>query len=210
VSFIPGPLYAIVDPSHLLIGCDLTWVTRAILCGGASVVQLRDNDSSDREVFARAVKLSALCKEFEVPFIVNNRLDIALASGAAGVHLGPGDLPVEAARRAAGDDFVIGASAGNPDVACALEEAGATYLGVGALFEARRTKPDASPPRGVSVIRAVVDVVTIPVVGIGGINRANASSVIDQGAHGIAVVSALLRSEDPERAARSLCQVVSR
>ena len=199
-------LYAIIDPSKT---DDLEKTTRAILRGGASLIQLRAKASSTREVLAKARLVGAICGEYDVPFIVNDRLDVALACGADGVHLGPDDLPVEAAREIVGDDFVIGASAGTPEAARQKAEAGADYLGSGAVFEARPSKADASAPRGPQALAAIVETVDIPVYGIGGINAENAAQVMDAGAAGVAVIRALLDADDPEAAARHLCRNLS-
>lgn len=195
-------LYAIIDPSQLHGDAEVVEVTRAVLGGGACIIQLRDKVSTSRQLYGRACELAEICRQFDVPFIVNNRLDIAFACGADGVHLGPEDLPVEAARRVAGPGFIIGGSAGTVERAVELEKAGATYLGVGALFEARQSKPDASPPRGVKIIADVAQAVEIPIVGIGGINLKNARQVTEQGASGVAVISALMQADDPEAAAQ--------
>ena len=207
-------LYAIIDPSRIDVADapDLTaaveQTTRAILDGGAGVIQLRAKDTTSRETYELATYLAAMCAEYDVPFIVNDRLDIALAAGADGVHVGPEDVPVGAIRAVVDDDFIIGGSAGTPQRANKFEEQGADYLGVGAIYEARSSKPDASPPRGPEAIRDVVDVVDIPVVGIGGIDASNAAAVVEAGASGVAVISALLDAGDPEGAARDLRRAV--
>ena len=203
-------LYAIIDPSRCsnASGSGLETIARAVLRGGASVIQLRDKSSSGRQRFSRAQLLRSICRDFEASFIVNDRLDIALAVGADGVHLGPEDVPVRSARAAVPHDFVIGASAGTPEVANRLENQGADYLGVGAIYEARPSKGDASPPRGPEALGAVVDAVDIPVIGIGGINAENAPQVIAHGACGVAVIRSLLGADDPERAARQLVDAI--
>lgn len=185
-------------------------MTRAVLRGGASVIQLRDKRSSGRQLVALARDLRDVCAAFNATFIVNDRLDIALASGADGVHLGPEDIPVEAARSIVDDDFIIGASAGTPEMARMLARQGADYVGVGAIYEARPSKSDASPPRGPEAIRAVVDVVDIPVIAIGGINHENAAQAMAHGASGVAVIRALLDADEPERAARQFIDVLHR
>lgn len=198
-------LYAIVDPSRTR---DIETFCRAVLRGGASMIQLRDKSGQGAEIFDRACRLAPICSDFGVPFIVNDRLDVALAASADGVHLGPGDLPIDAARRVAGRDFIIGGSAGTPERARRLEEAGADYLGVGAIFEARPSKSDASAPRGPEAIAQIVEVVDIGVYGIGGITVENAPSVVARGAAGVAVIRALVEEEEPEQAARRFCEVL--
>lgn len=196
-------VYVILDPEHLSPGADLMSVARATLEAGAGVIQLRDKRSTSRELLEEARALAALCREHGALFIVNDRLDIALASGADGAHLGPDDLPIADARRlsaAIAPDFILGGSAGSVEQARALVEAGADYLGVGAVFEARPIKPDASAPRGPAIVRAVTDAVTVPVVGIGGITADNAPEVTAAGAAGVAVIREIVASPDPHAA----------
>lgn len=202
-------VYAIIDPAQLEDEAKFLEVTRAVLNGGAGYVQLRDRSSTSREVFERARAMAPICREADVPFIVNDRLDIALASEADGVHLGPDDVPISAARQVVGPDFIIGASAGTLERALSVEAAGADYLGVGAIFEARPSKADASAPRGVQIISEIAQKIEIPIIGIGGIDHENARSVIDAGAQGVAVIRALLKAADPEEAARRLCELIS-
>ncbi len=198
-----GGLYAIVDPAG---ADDLLGFTAAVVRGGAAVVQLRDKSKSVGQIYERAVAMQAVCRELGAIFIVNDRLDVALACGADGVHLGPEDLPVKAARAVVPEGFIIGGSAGTVERARQLEAGGADYLGVGAVFEARASKPDASAPRGPAVITSVVDAVEIPVVGIGGIGLENAAEVIDAGAAGVAVIRALSDADDPQAAAAALAK----
>lgn len=211
----PQTLYAIIDPARCAgagTGDRLEAVvttTRAVLEGGAKVVQLRDKAGTARQTYHLARRLAGVCEDFDVPFIVNDRVDIALAAGAHGVHVGPEDVPVGAIREVVDDDLIVGGSAGTPDVAEKLEAQGADYLGVGAIYEARESKPDASPPRGPEAIRAVVDAVDLPVVGIGGIDETNAAEVVGAGATGVAVIGALMDADNPREAARRLCDAMA-
>jgi thiamine-phosphate pyrophosphorylase len=137
-------------------------------------------------------------------FIVNDDPDLAIAVGADGVHLGPDDLSPSEARRMAPDGFIIGGSAGTVERALALEADGVDYLGVGAIYDAHLTKPTASPPRGVGVIREIGSRVSIPLVAIGGITPDNAAEALRAGADGIAVVRAILDARSPEGAVEKL------
>lgn len=202
-------LYAILDPAALLPGASLLEVAEAALRGGAGVLQLRDKQHTARELVEMARALTSLCERYQALCIVNDRLDVALAAGAHGVHLGPHDIPVEAARRLA-PELVIGASAGDEQVAARLVAQGADYLGVGAIFEARPSKADASAPRGVEVLARVRAAVTVPLVGIGGISLENAAQVIEAGADGIAVIRAVCGQPEPEDAARALLEAMRR
>jgi thiamine-phosphate pyrophosphorylase len=200
-------VYVILDPARMHDAFELREMVLDILEGGADALQLRDKRSCDRRCLERARMFQTLCEDYGVPFIVNDRPDIAVASGADGVHLGPEDLPIREVRELA-PDLVIGGSAGTVERARALERAGANYLGSGAIYEASPSKSDASEPRGPRAIRAIVESVSIPVVGIGGIRSDNAASVIEAGATGIAVIRDVVTSEQPCDATRDLLEVV--
>jgi thiamine-phosphate pyrophosphorylase len=172
------------------------------------MVQLREKTLSGRGFYSLALEALALTRPRGIPLIINDRLDIALAAGADGVHLGQGDLPVERARALArealgGRPFLVGASAHNRSEALAACAAGADYLGCGAVFPTG-TKQDIAGVVGVEGLRAVCGAVRIPVLGIGGINAENAPAVMRAGAAGAAVVSAVFGAADPRAAAQAL------
>ena len=170
-------------------------VVRAALEAGAPAVQLRDKTANARSLFEQAVALRKLTREYGALLFVNDRLDVALAAGADGVHLGPDDMPPEAARRAAPPPFIIGWSTDDPEHARRAEAAGIDYLGTGAVFGT--TSKDVSGQRiGPEGLRRVVESVTIPVVGIGGVDERNVSEVAATGAAGSAVISAVMASND--------------
>jgi len=196
-------VYAIIDPAHVSGDVRLEDVARAAVRGGAGVIQLRDKTSTARELVGRARRLQQVCSEMGAPFVVNDRLDVALAAGADGVHLGPEDVHVSDARRVA-PDMVIGASAGDVQTARRLEQAGADYLGCGAVYRAAPSKPDASEPKGPAFLQEIADEVTIPFVGIGGITADNAAAVVEAGASGVAVIRSICDASNPEAAAREL------
>lgn len=198
-------LYVIVDPEHLTPGLTAREVTQEALRGGARTIQLRDKRSSLRDRIVSARALQALCDAHGAMFIVNDRVDVALAAGADGVHLGPEDMPVVDARRIA-PSLVIGASTGSAEGAVALISEGADYLGVGALYEASPSKSDASAPRGLDVVREVREALgeAIPFVGIGGIDVTRAREVVQAGAHGVAVIRAVAQHQDPRAAAAEI------
>lgn len=175
----------------------------AALLGGVTAVQLREKSGSDREHLLTAERLRELCADHDAAFFVNDRIDLALAAGADGVHLGVDDLPIPAVRRIAGPDFWVGYS---PDTDMGVRSAqleGANYLGVGPVFGSA-SKADAGPAIGLNVLRRRVAVSDLPVIGIGGVTAANAGSVIRAGAVGVAVMSAILRAVDPQAAAAEL------
>ena len=189
---------------------DRAWVGRQTLCqqveaalqGGVTCVQLREKHL-DRDAFlAEARQICALCRRYGVPFIVNDDLDIALACGADGVHVGQDDMPAAEVRRRAGRRLIVGVSAHTPEEARLAEAAGADYLGAGAVFGSA-TKTDASllTPAG---LQAVCAAVHIPVVAIGGVNARNILQLQGSGAAGAAVVSGIFGAPDITAACRKL------
>jgi len=183
---------------------DVEVLVRACLAAGAPAVQLRDKRSDDSRLLERAVAMRALCSEHGALFFVNDRLDIALASGADGVHLGPDDLPPEAARRIAPEGFLIGVSARDVAGVAAARAEGADYAGCGPVF-GTSTKADApSDPLGLEALARLVGASSVPVVGIGGITASNARAVRDAGAAGVAVARGLMTAPDPGAVVRVL------
>jgi thiamine-phosphate pyrophosphorylase len=177
-------------------------VERALACvrGGATMVQLRlkDADARTQVEVARAL-IAAL--PARVPIIMNDRADLAIAAGAAGVHVGPEDLPAAAVRRILGPDRIVGVSVGTD--AEALQASDADYVGIGPVY-ATASKGDAGSAIGVAELARLIALCARPAVGIGGIDAENAAAVIDAGARGVAVIRALFSAADPEEAARSL------
>jgi thiamine-phosphate pyrophosphorylase len=178
-------------------------VVGAALEAGARVIQLRDKEASARELFQQAAELLPIVHGYGGLLIINDRLDVALAAGADGVHLGPEDLPVAVARRIAPPEFIVGASTDDPAKARALAAEGASYIGCGAVFGT--TSKDVGSERiGPEGLSAVARAVSIPVVGIGGITTANAAELADTGAAGVAVIGAVMAAPDPAQAVRQL------
>jgi thiamine-phosphate diphosphorylase len=187
-------------------GRDHGEVLRAAVEGGAPAVQLRAPELTDAELLPIASELAIRCRAAGVLFIVNDRIDVAIESVADGVHLGQGDDPTEARRRLGGDR-VLGISAGDAGEVRAAELAGADYLGV--TVWSTPTKPNAVP-RGLEGLRRLASITPLPVVGIGGIFTSNAELVLEAGAAGIAVISAVASAPDPVEATRALVGVVQR
>ncbi|HEX7089798.1 MAG TPA: thiamine phosphate synthase [Longimicrobiales bacterium] len=178
-------------------------VVEAALDAGAPAIQLRDKEATARELYDQARALREVTARRGALLFVNDRLDVALAAGADGAHLGPGDLPIHAARLAAPRPFLIGASTDDPAQAQRLEAEGADYIGCGAVFGS--TTKDVGDERiGPAGLAAVARAVSIPVVGIGGIHPDNAHLLRDTGAAGIAVVGAVMAAPDPAAAVRRL------
>ena len=199
-------LYVVTD-RELSKGRSDAEVARMAYEGGADVVQLRMKNADGREMLEQANLIRQYADEMCKLFIVDDRVDIAMASGADGVHLGQSDMPLEAARRLMGDDAIIGISVDNVEEAVAAQEGGADYVGVGAVFQTS-TKPDAQQGVGLGAVFEVRQAVNIPVVAIGGINRGNIQDVIRAGADAAAVVSAVVAQDDVGAAAHELRDLI--
>lgn len=197
-------LYVITEPALR----DPLETARAVLQAGVRLLQLRDKTATTRQLVQIGQQLRALTRQHDARLIVNDRLDVALAVEADGVHLGQDDLPVSLARRIAGKHLLIGVSAETVDEARQAEADGADYLGVGPMF-ATPTKPDAGAPVGAERLRAIKHAVRIPVFGIGGVTLQNAPAVLNAGADGICVISAIVGATDPEAAARAFLQMLA-
>ena len=183
-------LYLVTDEYCLPPGRNLFDAVEEALQAGVTLVQYREKNGPGKSMLEKSRKLIALCHKYNVPLLVNDRLDIALLSGADGVHLGQEDIPVAEARRMAGEDFLIGVTAHNVEEALAAEAAGADYLGCGAVF-ATHTKKD-TVPLGLDGLQAIRQAVRIPIAGIAGITTENYQQVLATGADGVAVVSGIL------------------
>jgi thiamine-phosphate pyrophosphorylase len=179
----------------------------AALNSGVTAVQLRAKRAHDRDLFALAMKVRELSSKFGAMFIVNDRFDISLAARADGVHLGVDDLPVATVRALAPAGFVIGYSPETDEQAAGSRPNGADYVGVGPVF-GTNSKSDAGVPIGLEMLKRRIEIAGIPVVGIGGVSWENAASVIEAGAVGVAVVSAILAAPDPAGASRRLVEAV--
>lgn len=195
-------LYLVTDRS-LSKGRSTAEIVAAAVAGGVSCIQLREKSCGTREFLNEALALQPLLESRNIPLIINDRLDIALAIEADGVHLGQSDMPIGMARKIAGDSLIIGISAESVDDALRAEQEGADYIGISPVFSTP-TKTDIAPPLGLEGVRQIRALVDIPLVGIGGINLDNAESVLAAGADGIAVVSAIVSAADPAGAAKKL------
>ena len=182
-------------------------VARAALQGGAPSVQLRWKDGSAREMVELARALAEETRRAGALLFVNDRVDVALAAGADGAHVGQDDLPVAAAQRIAPPRFLLGVSAETAELARAAERDGAAYVGVGPVY-ATASKADAGDAVGTGRIAEIAAAVRIPVVGIGGIDAGNAAPVARAGAAGVAVIGAVMRAPEPEAAAREILRRV--
>jgi len=195
-------LYVVTD-AGLARGRSHLEVVHAAIAGGVTVVQYREKEATTRRMVEEAQELRELCREVGVPFIVNDRLDVALAVDADGVHMGQDDMPAPLARKLMGPDRILGVSVSTVAEAIQAQSDGADYISVSPVFSTP-TKPDAPQPTGVEGLRAIVRAVGRPVVAIGGIKAHSAAQLIHAGAAGVAVVSAIVAAEDVEAAAREL------
>lgn len=194
-------LYFITDSTGLDEDVFLAKV-EAALQGGATLLQLREKDRSTREYLTLAEKVHALAQKYDVPLIIDDRIDVAMAVHAEGVHLGQSDMPIKTARALVGDDMIIGATTKTVPQALEAEEGGADYLGVGAIYPTTTHVKTVITP--VSVLDDICAAVKIPVNAIGGLNADNTDVLEHSDISGICVVSAIMKAEDPTEAAKTL------
>ena len=200
-------LYAVTDRSWVGIQTLLEQIESSLL-GGTTLVQLREKDLSDCEFIQEAISVKRLCERFGVPLLINDNVNVALRSGADGVHLGQDDLPLQEARKMLGPNKIIGISTHTVEEAMKAEQGGADYVGVGSVF-ATQTKLDANV-LSIDYIREICQAVTIPVVAIGGIKEENMDVLRNTGVAGIAVVSAIFGQPDIEIATLRLKEYADR
>lgn len=204
------------DKSQLLLYAvtDRSWVGKKTfyeqiedaLIGGVTILQLREKQLEEEEFLHEAIKVKEICRRYNVPLIINDNVDIAMKSGADGVHVGIEDAPVAEIRKKAGADFIIGATAKTIEQAKAAEAAGADYIGVGAVFPSPTKKNAIRITR--NRLHEICFSVSIPAVAIGGINLQNIDEIKGGGMAGIAVVSAIFATEDIKIAAAMLKEKV--
>lgn len=207
-KLIDYSLYLVTD-RRLARGRPTLDVVRAAVAGGVTCVQLREKTCTTREFIEEALAVSGFLKASRVPLIINDRLDVALAVEAEGVHLGQNDMPLATARRIVGNSMLIGISAESLQDAVDAARGGADYIGVSPIFDTP-TKTDTAPALGLAGLSAIRRVVTIPLVAIGGLGVQNAAEVIRHGADGVAVVSAIVSADDPRKAAGNLLAEIRR
>lgn len=173
--------------------------------GGVSVVQIREKTADTLDFYELAVKVKKITKEYNVPLIINDRVDVALAIDADGVHVGQSDMPCDVTRKLIGEDKILGVSAATIEEAQKAQKDGADYLGTGAVFPTQ-TKDDA-PKVTKEELKEIVDSVDIPIVAIGGITLENAHELNDTGIAGLSVVSAIMSSENPKKSSEELLNI---
>jgi thiamine-phosphate pyrophosphorylase len=195
-------VYLVADPTATR-GRALDAVVADALRGGASLVQLRVKEPATRPFVEQARALAALLRPTGVPLVINDRVDVALAVGADGVHVGQDDMPAADVRRLMGEHALVGVSATNLTELRAVDAGVADYVGAGPVF-ATGSKADAAPPLGLAGLAELCRESTLPVVAIGGITLANARAIVDSGAAGVSVISAICGAPNPAEAARAL------
>ena len=171
--------------------------------GGADTIQFRQKDGATREMIRVAELVQALCQKAGATFIINDRVDVAIASHADGVHLGQDDFPIPLARKLLGEKAIIGGSAGSMEEARKCLSEGADYIGFGPVYPTV-SKGDAGPAAGLELLKEIVEEIPLPIIAIGGITADNTPPVMQTGVHGIAVISAVCCQNDPTEAARCL------
>jgi thiamine-phosphate pyrophosphorylase len=201
-------LYLVTDRA-LSLGRSNLEVIRAAVEGGVTLVQLREKEATTREFYEEGLKVGAYLKARDIPLIINDRIDLALALDAAGVHLGQEDMPIEVARKLLGPQKIIGASVFTLEEAKIAESLGADYLGLSPIF-VTETKPELVRQIGIEGIPLLRAAVQIPVVGIGSMSESNAYDAVKAGLDGVAVVSAICSREDPRAAAAAIKAEVMR
>lgn len=199
-------LYLITDRSFLK-GRSLASCVEEAIKGGVTLIQVREKEISSRDFFKVAKEVKEVTNKYNVPLIINDRIDIALAIDADGVHLGQSDMPIEIARKILGKDKIIGISAGSISEALEAEKNGADYLGIGTVFFTG-TKKDIEEPIGIEGLKDIVNKIKIPTVAIGGINKDNCEEVMESGVNGISLISAILANDNIENSSRELRNII--
>jgi thiamine-phosphate pyrophosphorylase len=178
-------------------------LTRLAVAGGADTIQFRQKTGSTRDMIQAAQRMRRLCEEEGVTFVVNDRIDVAMAVEAHGVHLGQNDFPIPLAREILGPNVIIGGSAATMEEARICLSEGADYVGFGPVFPTG-SKDDAGPVSGLEILGEVVHAIPLPIIAIGGVSAENTGYIMKTGARGIAVISAVCCQKDPEGATRAL------
>lgn len=183
-------------------------LTNLAIAGGADTIQFRQKTGSTREMIETAQRMKEICAKAGVAFIVNDRMDVAIASEADGVHLGQDDFPAPLARKLLGDDKIIGGSASTIEEARKCLSDSVDYIGFGPVYPTT-SKDDAGPVSGLTILSQIVKEIPLPIIAIGGVIAENTPQVMETGAHGIAVISAVCCQDNPEEATRMLSRALT-
>ncbi|MFZ2125817.1 MAG: thiamine phosphate synthase [Candidatus Saccharimonadales bacterium] len=186
----------------------ISGVVKLAIDGGATVIQYREKEASTGVMINEALAIQAVTKAAGVPLIINDRIDVALAIDADGVHVGQSDMPAILARKLIGPNKILGVSARTPEQVASAIAGGADYLGIGDIFGTTTKK--GTVVIGLEKFKQLVELSSVPVVGIGGVTKDNATGVIESGADGIAVISAVFGKDDPENETRRLMEIIKK
>ncbi|MCZ0872464.1 thiamine phosphate synthase [Peribacillus frigoritolerans] len=203
-SQIDLSLYLVTEESIAIE--ELTKIIAQSVSGGVSIVQLREKNNSSLSFYEKASALKQLLNELSIPLIINDRVDIALAVGADGIHIGQDDLPLPVVKKMVPEDMIVGVSVSTLEEALEAERNGADYIGVGSVFPTK-TKQDATL-MALEDLGEICRGVSIPAVAIGGITADNISALSDSGLSGTAVVSAIMNADNPKTASESLLKII--
>lgn len=196
-------VYLVTDEPSRYVG-DFVATVEAAIDGGATLVQYRDTESSGRVMYERALRLQGMLQARKIPLVINNFADLAVALGAAGIHLGQSDMPLEAVRRVVGKNMTLGLSITCDGDIATVSGQTVDYVGIGPVYDATKTKHDAAPEMGLTGFSRIrKSLSSYPAVAIGGITLERADGIYAAGADGLAIVSALSKAESPCAAARS-------
>jgi thiamine-phosphate pyrophosphorylase len=198
-----------VADSEAAAGRDILRLIGEAVAGGATIIQLRGKKWTSREFLEKGVKAAQFIRPKKIPLIINDRVDIALACEADGVHLGQDDMPIPFAREIMGKKRIIGLSVSTPEEAEAAEKGGGDYIGAGPLFRTL-SKENVGPLLGLEGLRKIREKVKIPILAIGGISAAKVAEVIAAGADGVAVISAITAAENPKKAAAEISDLIGK
>lgn len=201
-------LYLVTDRS-LALSRPLVQVVEDAIRGGVTMVQLREKNCSSKEFYEQALLLKNCLKPHNIPLIINDRLDIALACDADGLHIGQDDIPYSIARRILGENKIIGLSVENIEDTIEANKLDVDYIGISPVF-GTPTKTDTAQALGLDGVRKITQISNHPSVGIGGINNTNTKDIINAGADGISVVSAIMSAKNPELAASELSTIINK
>jgi thiamine-phosphate pyrophosphorylase len=206
---VPTPsfdLYLVTDRTQTR-GRDLLWVLERALEGGVNAVQLREKDFSGKDLFELAEKTRALCERYSASLFINDRVDVALAADAAGVQLGKASLPIDVARTLLGPEKLIGASIHSPEEVTDAKTAGADFVVFGPVYFTP-SKASFGSPQGLSALKKIVEVSSLPVYAIGGITAKNTAEVREVGVNGIALIAGIIAAENPKDAAAAMARLL--
>ncbi len=183
-------------------------ILESSLKGGVSIVQLREKKLNTKAFYIRALAVNKLCLKYNIPLIINDRIDIALAIGADGIHIGQKDLPAPIARKLLGKNKIIGWSVSNVKQALEANNLDVNYIGISPIFNTNTKAKDLDLPLGIEGLKEIKKISNKPIICIGGINNKNTASIIQNGSDGIAIVSAISQANNPEQATAQLKKII--